>query len=42
MIVVPYYPLADDVMRQIIKLQLGRIADRLRQNHKAEFIYDDA
>jgi type VI secretion system protein VasG len=42
MVVVPYYPLADDVIRQIIKLQLGRIADRFRQNHKAEFVYDDA
>ena len=42
MVVVPYYPLADDVIRQIIKLQLSRIADRFRQNHKAEFVYDDA
>ena len=42
MVVVPYYPLADDVLRQIIKLQLSRIADRFRQNHKAEFAYDDA
>jgi type VI secretion system protein VasG len=42
MTVVPYYPLADDVMRQIIRLQLGRIADRLKSNHRAEFHYDDA
>jgi type VI secretion system protein VasG len=42
MTVVPYYPLADDVMRQIIRLQLGRIADRLRENHRAEFVYDEA
>jgi len=42
MVVIPYYPLADDVLRQIIKLQLGRIADRFRQNHRAEFAYDDA
>src|SRR5205085_934663 len=42
MVVVPYYPLADDVIRQIIKLQLSRIADRFRQNHRAEFVYDDA
>jgi type VI secretion system protein VasG len=41
MVVVPYYPLADDVLRQIVKLQLGRIADRFRQNHKAEFAWDD-
>ena len=36
MIVVPYYPIADDVMRQIIRLQLGRIAQRMRENHKAQ------
>jgi type VI secretion system protein VasG len=42
MVVVPYYPLADDVLRKIIKLQLGRIADRFKQNHRAEFVYDDA
>ena len=28
--VVPYFPLADDVMRQIVELQLGRIARRVR------------
>ncbi|MBV8453923.1 MAG: AAA family ATPase, partial [Deltaproteobacteria bacterium] len=42
MVVVPYYPLADDVMRGIIKLQLGRIQERLATNHGAALIYDDA
>jgi type VI secretion system protein VasG len=41
MVVVPYYPISDDVMREIIKLQLGRIAARLEENHGAEFLYDD-
>lgn len=40
--VVPYYPLSDEVMRQIIRLQLGRIGARLAENHRAEFSYDDA
>jgi len=40
MVVVPYYPISDDVMREIIKLQLGRIAARLSENHGAEFSYD--
>jgi type VI secretion system protein VasG len=39
--VVPYFPLGDDVMRQIIKLQLRRIGDRLRLNHRATLSYDD-
>ena len=40
-IVVPYYPISDDIMRQIIKLQLGRIGKRMRDNHNAVFSYDD-
>jgi type VI secretion system protein VasG len=42
MVVVPYYPIADDVMRQIIKLGLGRIGHRITANHGAEFQYDDS
>ena len=41
MILVPYYPIGDDVMKQIITLQLGRIGQRLKQNHKAQFSYSD-
>jgi type VI secretion system protein VasG len=41
-IVVPYYPITDAVMRQIITLQLGRIRARLQENHRAQFTYDDA
>jgi type VI secretion system protein VasG len=42
MTVVPYYPITDDVMRQIVRLQLGKISRRLDENHNAEFVYDDA
>jgi type VI secretion system protein VasG len=42
MVVLPYYPLADDVMRDIIKLKLSHIGKRLAENHKAKFSYDDA
>src|SRR3712207_2501191 len=41
MVVVPYYPISDEAMREIIKLQLGRIARRLAENHGAEFSYDN-
>lgn len=41
MVVVPYYPISDEVMREIIKLQLERIGKRLEENHGAEFSYDD-
>jgi type VI secretion system protein VasG len=42
LIVVPYYPISDGVMRQIIKLQLDRIGRRMRENHNALFSYDDS
>jgi type VI secretion system protein VasG len=42
MVTVPYYPITDEVMREIVKLQLGRIGHRLRENHGAEFGYDDS
>ncbi len=41
LIVVSYYPIADNVLRQIIRLQLGRIAQRMRQNHNAQFTYGE-
>ncbi len=42
MAVVPYYPISDDVMREIIKLQLGRIGRRIAENHGADFSYTEA
>ena len=41
MILVPYYPIADQVMRLIIELQLGRIERRMEENHGARFTYSD-
>ena len=40
--IVPYYPLHDEVLRSIIKLQIGKIADRVKANYRATFTYDDA
>src|SRR5207249_3000984 len=42
MIVVPYFPITDDVMREIIELQIGRIGHRIAENHRAGFAYDEA
>jgi type VI secretion system protein VasG len=33
LLVVPYYPLSDEVLANIIRLQLGRIEKRLQENH---------
>ncbi len=40
--VVPYYPISDDVLAEIITLKLGRIRDRVAINHKAAFQWDNA
>ena len=42
LIVVPYYPLDDEVLKSIIQLQLSRIEKRIRQTHSAEFTYTPA
>ena len=40
--VVPFYPINDEVLANIIRLKLNRIAKRVRDNHHASFEYDDA
>jgi type VI secretion system protein VasG len=40
-VVVPYYPLSDEMMARIIRLQLGRIVARIHANHGAALTYSD-
>ncbi len=40
--VVPFYPINDEVLANIIRLKLNRIARRVQDNHEASFEYDDA
>jgi type VI secretion system protein VasG len=42
LVVVPYFPLSDALMGDIVRLQLERIRKRVEQNHKVPFTYDDA
>jgi type VI secretion system protein VasG len=42
LVVVPYYPLPDAILGDIVRLQLGRIARRIAEHHKVPFTYDDA
>ncbi len=42
LVTVPFYPISDDILRLIIKLQLGKIRNRISDNHGAEFSYDDS
>jgi type VI secretion system protein VasG len=40
--VVPYYPIPDDVLAEIIDLKLERIARRIAANHRAVFEWDES
>jgi type VI secretion system protein VasG len=42
MILVPYFPVRDEVMKQIVVLKLGKIQRRIRENHKIDLTYDPA
>jgi type VI secretion system protein VasG len=41
-VTIPYYPLSDEMLGTIIRLQLDRIVRRIAENHKATLVYDDA
>ena len=40
-VTIPYYPLSDEMLGAIIRLQLNRIVKRVRENHDADFVYSD-
>ena len=42
MVIIPYYPLTDDVLGGIVRLQLDRVKRLVRQNQNAEFTYEDS
>jgi type VI secretion system protein VasG len=41
-VTIPYFPLSPDMLAGIVRLQLNRIGARIRENHAAAFVYDDA
>ena len=41
-LVVPFFPLGDDIMRQIAVLKLGKVARRVRDHYNAAFTWSDA
>jgi type VI secretion system protein VasG len=40
-VTIPYYPLSDEVLGTIIRLQLGRVVKRIKANHGAELTFTD-
>jgi len=41
-VIIPYFPIRDDAMKQIIRLKLGKVERRLKDSHKTRLLYDDA
>ena len=41
LLVIPYYPLSDTVMGEIIRLQLNRVVSRLHERHKVSMTYGE-
>ncbi len=41
-VTIPYYPLSDEILGTIIRLQVDRIVRRIADNHRATLTYDDA
>ena len=40
-VTIPYYPLSDDMLARIVRLQLERIRRRVQDNHRIPFTYSD-
>ena len=41
LVTIPYYPLSDEMLGQIVKLQLNRIKKRVEARYKIPFVYSD-
>ncbi|MEN9197723.1 AAA family ATPase, partial [Xanthomonas euvesicatoria] len=42
LVAIPYYPLSNDMLGQIVRLQLNRIKKRIEERYKIPFEYDDS
>jgi type VI secretion system protein VasG len=40
MVIIPYYPIRDESLKQIVVLKLGKIQQRMMENHKIELSYE--
>ena len=41
LVIVPYHPLGDEDIRQIVRLKMTKIQQRFKENHHAQLTYDD-
>jgi type VI secretion system protein VasG len=41
LVITPYYPVRDEILKRIIALKLEKLRRRMMENHRLEFVYDD-
>jgi type VI secretion system protein VasG len=42
LVIIPYYPLRDEALKNIIILKLAKIQKRIQENHKIQLVCDSA
>jgi type VI secretion system protein VasG len=42
MVIIPYFPVRDEVLKQIVRLKLGKVQRRLRDTHRLELVAGEA
>ncbi len=42
MVIIPYFPVIDENLKQIVRLKLGKVRRRIRETHRVALQYDDA
>jgi type VI secretion system protein VasG len=42
MVIIPYFPVVDENLKQIVRLKLGKVRRRIGETHKVQLNYDDA
>jgi type VI secretion system protein VasG len=40
--VIPYFPLGEEVLKKIINLKLNRVGERIMENYKARYTFDES
>jgi type VI secretion system protein VasG len=42
LVIIPYFPVRDEVLKTIVRLKLGKIERRLHENHRVKLVYEPA
>ena len=42
MVIIPYFPVRDENLKQIVRLKLGKVRRRIAETHHVQLTYDDA